>query len=137
MLPPLSTEIIMGWTAQTRANIIAGAAIVAAFTAVIGIMELVGAPSQPVATTYPELPDYIGNQHQFTKSEFEAEVLNKTKSEVRAEFGSPDNVYDNDDSWSYNNLPIYDADAGTHAVVFIQFDGINDKTDAVAVVRYR
>lgn len=73
---------------------------------------------------------------RFTKQEFAAYAETKTKAQIREEFGPPDFVHDDDDSWRYENLPIYDQEAGTQSAVTIQFAGLDGPNDEVAIVRY-
>lgn len=73
---------------------------------------------------------------RFSKTEFTAYVAGKTKEAIRVEFGSPTAVNDDDDSWFYGFLPIYDPDAGTQASVRIRFAGIEGSDDPVVEVWY-
>ncbi|MBX9802938.1 MAG: hypothetical protein K2Y04_09265 [Caulobacteraceae bacterium] len=74
---------------------------------------------------------------RFTKTEFSNYAFNRTKAQIRAEFGSPDVVQDSTDSWMYTSLAVFDADAGTRAqVVTIQFTGLPSPDDVVADVRF-
>lgn len=74
---------------------------------------------------------------QFTKAEFSNYAYNRTKAQIRSEFGSPDVVQDYDDSWVYMNLAVFDAAAGTRAqTVTIQFTGLPAPDDVVAAVTY-
>lgn len=68
-------------------------------------------PSEPAAGEQPAVSPEV---RQYTKEEFEKEVLGKTKAEVRAEFGSPQEVFSSAE-WYYFRPPVFDADAGTRA----------------------
>jgi hypothetical protein len=58
------------------------------------------------------------------------------KADIRAEFGSPDAVYDSDDSWLYSHANVYDADAGISAMARIQFSGLPAPYDTVVSVHF-
>lgn len=74
---------------------------------------------------------------RFTKAEFSNHVYNRTKAQIRAEFGSPDLVQEYSDSWVYTRLAVFDADAGTRAqTVTVQFTGLPSPDDVVADVRF-
>ena len=73
---------------------------------------------------------------RFTKAEFAAHVQGMHKAQIRDEFGSPDAVYDSDDSWLYYKAGIYDADAGTSAMARIQFTGLPAPYDTVVSVHF-
>lgn len=73
----------------------------------------------------------------FSKEEFDTHVFQKTKAQIRAEFGSPDTTNDAQDEWVYFHLPVIDTDAGIQMkTVVITFDGEPAPDDAVALVRY-
>ncbi len=90
----------------------------------------VSSPVEAVATA----PRY------FTKSSFEQYVLNKTKSELRAEFGPPDSVDEAHDRWYYlpfnKTLYVTDPDAGVRVGPLIAFFGVKGPSDAVVDVRF-
>jgi hypothetical protein len=79
---------------------------------------------------------------QFTPKEFEAYASQRTKAQIRAEFGKPDGisaVYP--DTWTYSifnpTLVVTDPDAGVRMTVNVQFSGAADAAqDAVISVRY-
>lgn len=97
----------------------------------------------PATSNQPSTAGYEGaagnavDAKRFTKAEFSNYAYNRTKSQIRAEFGSPDAVHDATDSWMYTSLPVYDADAGTRvSVVTIQFAGLSGPDDSVADVTF-
>lgn len=93
------------------------------------------APPSPDAYTTSE-PSDTPARRQFTKAEFSREVLDKTKAEIRAEFGSPDRVDEGPDAWVYVTLPIFDEAAGTKMGAEIRFAGLEDDKDFVADVHF-
>jgi len=105
-----------------------GLSIPAAVTGVY--FENHGQPAQadtPDTSAAPET-----SQQRFTKEEFDKFVLGKTKEQIRDAFGPPHSVQDSDDSWLYEDLPIYDQYAGTQSMVRIIFEGIHDRSDRVS-----
>ena len=125
-----------------KQELLIGAAIVSVSLALLGVFTL-ASPPPPAApaeqTPYPH-PDADADSpaaRTFTKTEFDDYVYSRTKTQIRDEFGSPDTVDDDSDSWYYWHLPVYDRDAGiqVHTVV-IRFSGIDGPTDFVASVRY-
>ena len=71
------------------------------------------------------------------KEEFRKFVGTQTKAQIKAALGKPDNVDDVDDSWEYNDLPIYDAEAGTQAhLTYIRFSGLGGSQDFAVGVRF-
>lgn len=82
-------------------------------------------------------PTTVAAPPRYTKAEFETHVLNKTKAEIRSEFGPPLLVHDDLDEWFYGNLPVYDADAGIQVGVSIRFAGLADGSDFVVGARYQ
>lgn len=75
---------------------------------------------------------------RFTKAEFDAYVNGKSKAEIREEFGAPLVVHDEDDSWFYPDLAVYDADAGVqvHGTT-IRFSGMNGPRDFVVETSFQ
>ncbi len=73
---------------------------------------------------------------RFTKIEFDNYAYGKTKAQIRAAFGAPMMVHDNDDSWYYSDLPIYDVEAGIQVSVRVRFSGIPGPDDFVSEVIY-
>jgi outer membrane protein assembly factor BamE (lipoprotein component of BamABCDE complex) len=76
-------------------------------------------------------------QRHFTKQEFDRYASNRTKDQIRAEFGTPMSVHDDLDTWVYSNLPIYDAEAGTREMVSIRFAGVDGPQDFVVDTSYQ
>jgi hypothetical protein len=52
-------------------------------------------------------------EHWYSKAEMRSDLLHKTKADIRDEWGSPDQVHDDENSWVYIRLPVKDEDAGT------------------------
>lgn len=78
-----------------------------------------------------------GPKTQWTKSEFDSEAFGKSKAQIRAEFGKPDNVDDGTDTWYYWHLPVFDEAAGIQVHnTSITFEGLGGVDDRVAKVRY-
>lgn len=81
---------------------------------------------------------YVGEPvpSRFTKAQFDHFIYGKTKPQIRALFGSPLVVHDDSNEWFYNDLPIYDADAGTQTGVSIRFAYLGGSNDEVVEVRF-
>jgi protein-disulfide isomerase len=78
----------------------------------------------------------VAVQTRYTKEQFAAHVVNLTKAQVSAEFGSPQQVHDSNDTWFYASPPVYDAQAGTQTSAWIRFAGIDGSDDFVADVKF-
>jgi hypothetical protein len=79
--------------------------------------------------------------HMFTVDGFDRYAYNRSKAQIRAEFGSPDSVDESDDSWFYSSvnpsLAVTDPSAGTRVLVDIRFVGFGDaQSDTVASVSH-
>ena len=76
----------------------------------------------------------------FTKKEFDNYAFNRTKEQIREEFGPPDGIHDDIDEWLYistnQNLTVMDPDAGKQVSVSIRFIGVDGPADTVASVNY-
>ena len=111
---------------------------------VAGALMALGLSACDQATTdQTRTAGYVGatghavDARRFTKTEFSNYAFNRTKAQIRAEFGSPDVVQDGTDSWTYTSLAVFDADAGTRAqIVTIQFAGLSGPDDFVADVSF-
>ena len=83
--------------------------------------------TQPVART-------------FTKKEFDQYAFNRTKAQIREEFGPPDGIHDDIDEWLYipsnKSLIVMDPDAGEQVSVSIRFLGLDGSADTVVSVHY-
>jgi hypothetical protein len=77
-------------------------------------------------------------QKSWTKTQFSRAIDGMTKAQVRAQFGSPGQVADNSDEWTYFQPPIYDDAAGTKIMwVVVKFEGLDDPAkDGVAEVSF-
>lgn len=73
---------------------------------------------------------------RFTPAGFSNYVTGLTKTQVRAQFGSPDQLTNGGNGWFYYQLPIYDPDAGIQVAVTVQFAGFGGPDDEVLEVRY-
>lgn len=82
-------------------------------------------------------PDGSASPGRWSKSEFDKYVANKTKAQVRDEFGPPDSIDDVDDSWTYWSIPVYDAEAGVKVhTTIIRFAGMEGGSDFAVGARY-
>jgi len=101
-----------------------------------------GAPEKDNDNDGYDAPWHQGNRElprvpHWTKEEFDKYIQNKTKAEIHDEFGKPDAVNDDSDSWHYHDIDVQDATAGTWVSgLSIRFAGIDDKTDFSVDVRY-
>jgi hypothetical protein len=74
------------------------------------------------ATENSAASDNTVSTQRYTKEEFTRLVMGKTKAEIRAQFGSPGVVHDDDNEWGYFDLPVYDSEAGTKVgTTYIKF----------------
>jgi hypothetical protein len=87
-----------------------------------------------------EVADTPPPARTFTPQEFRTYAYMRTKAQIRAEFGSPDFVFEPDDSWSYfagnSRLIVVDPDAGRKVSANIQFEGIPGPQDPALQVTY-
>jgi hypothetical protein len=74
---------------------------------------------------------------RWSKSEFDKYIANRTKAQVRDEFGPPNSVDDDSDSWYYWHLPIYDTDASIQVrTTIIRFVGTTGSDDFAVGAKY-
>lgn len=123
---------------------VAGSAVAIAATVFAGYAIFHPDPSSsaalvdpPAAAAAAAAADAAAAQRQFTKQSFDRYVYNRTKEQIRAEFGTPMSVHDDSDTWVYSNLPIFDAEAGTREMVSIRFAGIEGAQDFVVETSYQ
>jgi hypothetical protein len=101
-----------------------------------------GAPEKDNGNDGYDAPWNQGNRAppvmpHWTKAGFDKYIQDKTKSEIRDEFGKPDAVYDDTDSWHYHDIDVQDPDAGTWVSgLTIRFAGIDGPKDFVVDARY-
>ena len=69
-------------------------------------------------------------------AQFNQIARDKTRAQIRGQYGPPDEVTDYGDSWLYYNLHVYDDDLVNHLTVRIRFAGIDGPADFVAVVEF-
>jgi hypothetical protein len=77
------------------------------------------------------------SERRFTKVEFDNYAYNRTKAQIRAQFGPPLVVHDESDTWFYSSIQVFDPEAGTQAGVNIQFAGMPGSDDFVVSVSYQ
>ena len=117
---------------------------VAALVGIIGGLYLFdrwesGQSSNYVRTEQEDLGTPASSEpaRQWSKSEFDSYIANRTKAQVRDEFGPPDSVDDYDDSWTYWSIPVYDAEAGVKVhTTIIRFAGLAGSSDFAVGARY-
>ena len=125
---------LLGITMNLKEFGIAAAALAAIFAADYAFQI---ANIRPVEVEQQQTVQEQAPAPQFTKASFQTEVYGKTKEQIRAEFGKPDNVDDGSDSWYYWHLPVYDETAGIQVNnTKIKFEGIAGPGDMVAQVSY-
>ena len=73
---------------------------------------------------------------RFSMAQFDQMARDKTRTQIGDEYGPPDKVDDNGDSWLYYSLDVYDEDLGNRVTVRIRFAGIGGPMDFVAVVEF-
>jgi hypothetical protein len=75
----------------------------------------------------------------FTPDQFSSYAINRTKAQIRAEFGAPDQVEEGQNEWFYDsantNLIVRDPDAAKQVYVAIDF-GVDRPDDQVSGVTY-
>ena len=89
-------------------------------------------PRASETTTAP-----IPTGRRWTTDEFTPHVYGKTKAQIRAEFGSPDNVISSVNTWYYWHLNVVDsrAEIVVHSTN-IRFSNLGGDDDAVNDVDY-
>ncbi len=95
-----------------------------------------GTTTKPDSAVVTEAP-----ARQFTTKQFDNYAFDKTKAQIRSEFGPPDTVIESTDTWYYSSinhqLVISDADAGTRVDVWVHFSGMDGAdNDRVAEVKF-
>lgn len=73
---------------------------------------------------------------RFTKEQFDRHIQNRTKDQIMAEFGSPEQIHDGSDTWYYSTLPVYDAAGGRQTPVWIRFAGVEGDQDFAVAATY-
>jgi outer membrane protein assembly factor BamE (lipoprotein component of BamABCDE complex) len=97
------------------------------------------AQASPASDFAAETPQATGGRAacQFTKTDLDKEVTGKTKAQIRAEFGSPLVVHEDDDSWYFGDrIAVCDAEAGTAVHASIRFGGLAGPDDPVVDIGY-
>ena len=69
-------------------------------------------------------------------AQFDQMTRDKTRAQIEDEYGPPDDVNDNGDSWLYYNLEIYDEDLGNRMTARVRFAGIGGPRDFAVVVEF-
>jgi hypothetical protein len=73
---------------------------------------------------------------RFSIAQFDQMVRDKTRAQIGDEYGPPDGVNDNGDSWLYYNLQVFDEDLGSRMTVRIRFAGTGGPRDFVVVAEF-
>jgi hypothetical protein len=105
-------------------------------TSSIPALEVSGPPANDGAAPSDDRTEAAPSPRRFTKQQFDAYVVMRTKAQIKDEFGPPDEVQDDTDSWVYFHLNVYDAEAGTLAGTSIRFAGIDGPGDQVVSTSY-
>ena len=114
--------------------------LIAAFAGVLVAAVSVGGARTGMTAN----PAAVTATRTFTLKEFDAYARQRTKAQIREEFGSPDSVTESRDEWYYSSrserLVVVDPNAGIQVAVNIVFTGPmtgeDGARDAVLTVEY-